>query len=208
MNSQQDLGFSRSLQSIQSQCPGSVNGKLRTTIQGEVVENYFSTMYTAEMTFERYTGSVMLATAAKREQCEYKEVMEKISQKSMEKYRELVYGCEDFLEYFTRATPINELNQLNIGSRPAKRKNLQGVEHLRAIPWIFSFTQNRLHLPVWLGVADGLKSIEMETLRKMYKDWPFFKTVIDLIQNVLSKVSVDMSILYEKELVPEKFVFS
>jgi phosphoenolpyruvate carboxylase len=103
-------------------------------------------------------------------------------------YKKLVYDTPNFVEYFRSTTPESELGNLNIGSRPSRRNNKGGVETLRAIPWVFAWTQNRCHLPVWLGVGFALqKEIEngkIEILKDMFHHWPFFNSMIDLISMV------------------------
>lgn len=112
-----------------------------------------------------------------------------------------------FVAYFRYATPEQELGSLNIGSRPQKRRD-GGVETLRAIPWIFAWTQNRLLLPVWLGVGTALQKAfddgEEDILRDMYENWPFFKSFFQLIEMVLAKADVLVSEKYDKELVPDE----
>nr|KYP53033.1 Phosphoenolpyruvate carboxylase 4 [Cajanus cajan] len=177
---------------IQSQPPGSVMGTLRSTEQGEMVEAKFGLPQIAVRQLEIYTTAVLLATLRPplppREE-NWRNVMEEISNISCQSYRSVVYENPEFLSYFHEATPEAELGFLNIGSRPTRRKASRGIGHLRAIPWLFAWTQTRFVLPAWLGVGAGLKGAcekgHTEELKAMYKEWPFFQSTIDLIEMVL-----------------------
>ncbi len=193
---------------IQSQPPGSVDGALRVTEQGEMIDSKFSLPAIAERTLELYTTAVLEATllpgvpAAPR----WRTLMDTLADESRTAYRRMVYESPEFLEYFRLATPEVELGQLKIGSRPARRRPGTGVESLRAIPWIFAWTQTRLMLPAWLGVGDALRSAmargELEELRTMYREWPFFRSTLDLVTMVLAKASPEIAAHYDAELVP------
>ncbi|KAL5723510.1 phosphoenolpyruvate carboxylase [Ranunculus cassubicifolius] len=195
---------------IQSQPPGSVMGTLRCTEQGEMVQAKFGLPQTAVRQLEIYTTAVLLATLRPpllpREE-KWRNLMEEISNISCENYRSTVYQNPEFLTYFNEATPQAELGFLNIGSRPARRKSSTGIGHLRAIPWIFAWTQTRLILPAWLGVGAGLKSAfekgYTEDLRAMYKEWPFFQSTMDLIEMVLGKTDAPIAKHYDEVLVSE-----
>jgi len=192
-----------------SQPAGSVQGWMRVTVQGEVIDNFFGLPSIASHTMERYTTSVLKATLMppKAPSGEWKEVMQRLSEISCDKYRDIVYNDPEFIEYFRSATPDFELKGLNLGSRPAKRKQ-GGIESLRAIPWMFAWTQTRLQLPVWLGVGAALKAeIEagnLEMLQQMYQDWPFFRSTIELLDMVLAKTNKGISSYYESLLVPDE----
>ena len=131
--------------------------------------------------------------------------MLEVSNVSCGRYREVVFDTPEFIKYFAQATPAQELGSLNIGSRPAKRKSNPTVTALRAIPWIFAWTQSRFHLPVWLGMAEGFQKLKddgkMGMLREMYKSWPFFRVTMDLIEMVLAKADPKVAEYYEKVLV-------
>ncbi|KAJ1406350.1 Pyruvate/Phosphoenolpyruvate kinase-like domain superfamily [Sesbania bispinosa] len=145
---------------IQSQPPGSVMGTLRSTEQGEMVEAKFGLPQIAVRQLEIYTTAVLLATLRPPippREIKWRNLMEEISKISCECYRNVVYENPEFLSYFHEATPEAELGFLNIGSRPARRKSSRGIGHLRAIPWLFAWTQTRFVLPAWLGVGAGLK---------------------------------------------------
>lgn len=195
---------------IQSQPPGSVMGTLRSTEQGEMVQAKFGLPQTAIRQLEIYTTAVLLATLRPplppREE-KWRNLMEEISKTSCHSYRSTVYENPEFLTYFQEATPQAELGFLNIGSRPTRRKSSTGIGHLRAIPWIFAWTQTRFVLPAWLGVGAGLKGVcetgHTEDLKAMYKEWPFFQSTIDLIEMVLGKADIPIAKHYDEVLVSE-----
>lgn len=192
-----------------SQPAGSVQGWMRVTVQGEVIDNLFGLPSIASHTMERYTTSVLKATMMPPQAPseEWREVMQRLSENSCAKYREIVYNDPDFIEYFRSATPDQELKGLNLGSRPSKRKQ-GGIESLRAIPWMFAWTQTRLQLPVWLGVGAAIKA-EIEagnliTMQQMYAEWPFFRSTIELLDMVLARTNKGITSYYESLLVPDE----
>lgn len=193
---------------IQSQPPGSVDGTLRVTEQGEMIDSKFGLPAIAERTLELYSTAVLEATLTPLAPApdRWREVMQQLADRSREIYRRLVYETPEFLEYFRLATPETELGRLRIGSRPARRATAGGVESLRAIPWVFAWTQTRLMLPAWLGVGDALEDAierrQLEDLRAMYRGWPFFRSTLDLIAMVLAKASPEISACYDDRLVP------
>lgn len=194
---------------ILSQPPRTVNQYLRVTIQGEVMEQDFGLPALALKTLEVYTTAVMQVDLSKgvAVKDEYREIMDKMSEISCSKYRSIVHGDHRFVQYFRCATPEQELGLLNIGSRPQKRKE-GGVETLRAIPWVFAWTQTRLHLPVWLGLGTALRAgmesqKELELLKEMYAKWPFFRSFFDLIEMVLAKADPHISSRYDEALVED-----
>jgi phosphoenolpyruvate carboxylase len=194
---------------IQSQPPGSVEGAIRVTEQGEMIQAKFGLEEIAVRTLEIYTTATLEAsrmpvrkpTAAERER------MEAIAFASRMAYRGLVYDHPRFVEYFRAVTPEPELALLNIGSRPSRRPGGRaGVESLRAIPWQFAWTQTRLLLASWLGVdsaiGDALARGEGDQLKAMYREWPFFRSALDLIEMVLAKADARIAAQYDRELVP------
>ncbi|XP_071707345.1 phosphoenolpyruvate carboxylase 4-like isoform X2 [Rutidosis leptorrhynchoides] len=195
---------------IQSQPPGSVMGTLRSTEQGEMVQAKFGLPQIAVRQLEVYTTAVLLATLRPpkppRDE-NWRTLMEEISKISSKNYRSTVYENPEFLTYFQEATPQAELGNLNIGSRPTRRKTSLGIDHLRAIPWIFAWTQTRFVLPAWLGVGAGLKGVceqgHTEELKAAYKEWPFFQSTLDLIEMVLGKADVPIVKHYDEVLVSE-----
>ncbi|TQD77890.1 hypothetical protein C1H46_036564 [Malus baccata] len=195
---------------IQSQPPGSVMGTLRSTEQGEMVQAKFGLPQTAVRQLEIYTTAVLLATIrpphSPREE-KWRNLMEEISKISCQNYRSVVYENPEFLAYFHEATPQAELGFLNIGSRPTRRKSSTGIGHLRAIPWVFAWTQTRFVLPSWLGVGAGLRGVcekgHTEDLKAMYKEWPFFQCTLDLIEMILGKADAPIAKHYDEVLVSE-----
>lgn len=188
-----------------------LQGTLRSTEQGEMVQAKFGLPQTAVRQLEIYTTAVLLATLRPplppREE-KWRNLMEDISKISCQSYRSVVYEDPEFLAYFNEATPQAELGFLNIGSRPTRRKATTGIGHLRAIPWIFAWTQTRFVLPAWLGVGAGLKGAcekgLTEELQVMYKEWHFFQSIIDLIEMVLGKADISIAKHYDEVLVSEK----
>jgi phosphoenolpyruvate carboxylase len=198
------------LLAIQSQPPGSVQGSIRITEQGEMVQAKFGVPAVARRQLEIYNNAVLLATLdppkpPKDES--WRQVMDTISKHSCAAYRAVVFEDPLFIRYFQKATPQEELANLNIGSRPARRKAGGDVTTLRAIPWIFAWTQTRMVLPSWLGVADGIAAVvndgNRSALKDMYEHWPFFQSVVDLIEMVLTKADMRIASLYDQHLVQD-----
>nr|BBM95925.1 phosphoenolpyruvate carboxylase [Flaveria floridana] len=195
---------------IQSQPPGSVMGTLRSTEQGEMVQAKFGLPGMAVRQLEIYTTAVLLATLRPpkppRDE-NWRNLMEEISNLSSQSYRNTVYNNPEFITYFQEATPQAELGHLNIGSRPTRRKTSVGIGDLRAIPWIFAWTQTRFVLPAWLGVGAGLKGVcdkgQVTELKAAYNEWPFFQSTLDLIEMVLGKADSSIVKHYDQVLVHE-----
>lgn len=193
---------------IQSQPPGSIDGTLRVTEQGEMIDSKFSLPAIAERTLELYTTAVLEASLVPvtPAPAEWRDLMQVLADDSRQAYRRVVYETPEFVEYFRLATPEVELGQLRIGSRPARRRPGSGVDSLRAIPWVFAWTQTRLMLPAWLGVGEALRQAasrgQLGALRTMYREWPFFRSTLDLIAMVLAKASPEVAAHYDAELVP------
>ena len=193
---------------IQSQPPGSVGGRLRVTEQGEMIQAKFGLPGLALRTLEIYTSATLEATLTPPAPAldGWRERMEALANTSRELYRRVVYDEPGFIPYFRAATPEQEFEELTIGSRPARRRTGGGVESLRAIPWVFAWTQTRLLLPSWLGVGEALGAAiergELDELRRMYRDWPFFRSTLDLIEMVLAKADARIAAHYERQLVP------
>ncbi|HEV7766282.1 MAG TPA: phosphoenolpyruvate carboxylase [Thermoanaerobaculia bacterium] len=189
---------------VRSQPPGSVNGRLRVTVQGEMIQAELGFVGIALRTLEVYTTATLDATLAPSPapRAEWREAMDRMSDAAARGYRGVVYETPRFLEYFGTATPVNELSELNIGSRPARRAGAKkGVDTLRAIPWQFAWTQNRLLLPSWLGVDDALRDADVKT---MMREWPFFQSMMELIEMVLAKAEPRIAAYYDRLLVPEE----
>ena len=197
---------------ILSQPPGSVDGSLRVTEQGEMIQSKFGLSGIAGRTLELYSTATLRATLTPPAgpQPEWRELMDELANRACQAYRGVVRDRDRFVEYFRTATPEQELSRLNIGSRPARRGggSGDGLESLRAIPWIFAWTQTRLLLPAWLGTGEALaqtfEDSKKEALGEMYEEWPFFQSTIDLIEMVLAKAVMRIATLYDEVLVSEE----
>ncbi len=191
---------------IRSQPPGSIEGRLRVTVQGEMIQAEFGLVGIALRTLEVYTTATLDATLAPSPapRDEWRREIQRMADASVSGYREVVYETPAFIDYFRAATPEVELGEINIGSRPARRGGAKkGVESLRAIPWQFAWTQNRLLLPSWLGVDDALQAGDAATLAAMMEEWPFFRSTIELIEMVLAKAEAKIAAYYDRLLVPD-----
>ncbi len=196
-------------QAIQAQPPGSIDGCIRVTEQGEMIEAKFGLPGIADRTLELYLTATLDATLLDQlgPTPEQRQLIDRLASHSREAYRGIVYEMAEFLDYFRLATPEVELGHLNIGSRPARRSGKSGVRGLRAIPWVFAWTQTRLMLPAWLGVGESLQRAiddgHGDALRGMYGKWPFFRTTLDLVEMVLAKASPGIAERYDERLVPD-----
>ncbi|QDF65380.1 phosphoenolpyruvate carboxylase [Shewanella sp. SNU WT4] len=194
-------------QAILSQPPGSVDGRIRVTEQGEMIRFKFGLPKLAVQSLALYTSAVMEATLLPppEPQANWRHTMERIAADSVTAYREIVREEPDFVPYFRAATPEVELGQLPLGSRPAKRRTDGGIESLRAIPWIFAWSQNRLMLPAWLGAGEALRQAydrgEMALLKEMEQHWPFFNTRVSMLEMVYAKAEPNLARYYEACLV-------
>lgn len=191
---------------ILSQPPGSVAGRLRTTEQGEMIRFKFGLPGIAEQNLNLYLAAVLEATLLPPPppQPAWREVMDQLAADGVQAYRRVVRENPDFVEYFRQSTPEQELGRLPLGSRPAKRR-AGGIESLRAIPWIFGWTQTRLMLPAWLGwetaLTNALARGQGELLAQMREQWPFFRTRIDMLEMVLAKADAQIAEAYDERLV-------
>ncbi len=191
---------------ILSQPPGSVAGRFRTTEQGEMIRFKFGLPAIAEQNLNLYLAAVLEATLLPPPMPEpaWREVMDQMAADGVKAYRAVVRENPQFVEYFRQSTPEQELGRLPLGSRPAKRRQ-GGIESLRAIPWIFGWTQTRLMLPAWLGWEAALENAlargDGERLAQMREHWPFFRTRIDMLEMVLAKADMDIARLYDQRLV-------
>ncbi|HZR25566.1 MAG TPA: phosphoenolpyruvate carboxylase, partial [Vicinamibacterales bacterium] len=193
---------------IQSQPPGSVNGTLRVTEQGEMIQAKFGLRDIAARTLEIYTTATLDATLTPPvgPKPEWRACMDRLYDEGRSSYRAVVRDDPRFVAYFRQATPEPELRTINIGSRPARRPSGGGgVESLRAIPWQFAWTQTRLLLASWLGVDAALGTASARgddaLLAEMYDEWPYFRSTIDLMEMVLAKADARIAALYDRELV-------
>jgi len=180
---------------------GAVAGRLRLTEQGEVISAKYGLRGTATVNLELAFGAVIERTVTRDAPddprlVKWRPIFELLAEESRAAYRELVYGDPDFVPYFRLATPIDVIERLRIGSRPSKRRPDGGVESLRAIPWVFAWTQSRHIIPGWYGLGAGLEAVAarhgMDTLIEMAADWPFFRTMIEDVELVMAKA--DMAI--------------
>ena len=193
---------------ILSQPPGSVNNRLRVTEQGEMIRFKFGFPQVAVQSLMLYASATLEATLLPPPVPEqaWRELMDRLSADSVEVYRGIVREEPDFVPYFRAVTPETELGKLPLGSRPAKRKPSGGVESLRAIPWIFAWTQIRLMLPTWLGFGEALQSAlqsgQRAVLEDMMTNWPFFRARLDMLEMVFMKTDPQLARYYEKQLVP------
>jgi phosphoenolpyruvate carboxylase len=186
--------------------PGTVNGRLRVTEQGEIINEKYGLRGIALRTLEQITGSVALATALPRhrgsEAPEWREMMDVIAAESRAAYRKLIYDAPGFYDYFRSATPIDVIERMRIGSRPSARRSQSGIEDLRAIPWVFAWTQSRFTLPGWYGLGTGLaKAIEQfghEAFSDMFREWFFFRSLIADAEMVIAKSDLGISKLYSE----------
>jgi phosphoenolpyruvate carboxylase len=203
-------GGGPSHKAILAQPPGSVDHSLRVTEQGEMIRFKFGIPELAVRNLELYAGAVLMATLSPSPSPKghWREQMNQMAAKGLESYRAVVRHDPQFVPYFRAATPEQELSKLPLGSRPAKRRADGGVESLRAIPWIFAWTQIRLMLPAWLGSEAALKEAidqnQVGLLQEMYEQWPFYKTYVDMLEMVLAKSDVDLAEYYESRLVSEE----
>jgi phosphoenolpyruvate carboxylase len=192
---------------ILAQPPGSVGGRIRITEQGEVIDIHYGQPAIARRHLEQVVNATLLASSPRwgtAPEAGWREVMDRLSDISYEAYRTFVYETPDFLAFWQEATPINEINELRIGSRPAKRKRDSLLAGLRAIPWGFSWMQSRFVLPSWFGLGTALETFaqsgegdeRLEALRRMYREWPFFETIVNNAQVSLGKADIGIARLY------------
>ena len=191
---------------LKSQPANTVNGKIRITDQGEVIQQKYGYKPLAEYNLCSYIGAVMDASLnpPPKSKKNWRKLIEKMSEIATSAYRKNLNQSEDFIRYFKTVTPHKSLGKLAIGSRPTKRKNVDNIQSLRAIPWVFAWTQIRLMLPAWLGTTEALRygSIKKfsKTLTDMEKNWPYFVSTMDILDMVITKVDPEISIIYENNL--------
>ena len=210
-------GGGPSYQAILAQPPGTVRGQIRLTEQGEVIGSKYANPEIGRRNLETLVAATLEATLlqpTKPATADFMAVAAELSQTSMAAYRALVYETPGFTEYFFNATPVREIAELNIGSRPASRKPSQKIEDLRAIPWGFSWGQCRLTLPGWYGFGSAIehfleqgqapasRSARLALLKKMYRQWPFFSTLLSNMDMVLAKSDLALASRYA-ELMPD-----
>jgi len=191
---------------MRSQPPNSVYGRIRITDQGEMIQQKYGYEPLAKYNLCSYIGSVMQATLnpPPYPKDSWRKLIEEMTKISTLAYRKNINENSDFIRYFKTVTPHLALGKLSIGSRPSKRKNVDNIQSLRAIPWVFAWTQIRLMLPAWLGTGDALKYSSVKNhktiLTDMEKNWPFFNSTMDILDMVISKVDSEISEVYENSL--------
>ena len=194
---------------LRSQPPNSVNGKIRITDQGEVIQQKYGYEPLAKYNLCSYIGAVTEATLNPPPipKKNWRSLIEKMSEISKNSYRKHINQNSEFIKYFKTVTPHKALGKLSIGSRPSKRKNVDNIKSLRAIPWVFAWTQIRLMLPAWLGIAEALRYSYIKKFRKalydMERNWPFFNSMLDMLDMVISKADPEISKIYEDYLADE-----
>jgi phosphoenolpyruvate carboxylase len=202
---------------ILAQPPESVRGRIKLTEQGEVISGRYSNADIAHRHLEQLISAVMLSSGQRphyEQEATWEQTMEQLAEIAYRKYRRLIEN-PNFLKYFHETTPLEHISQLNIGSRPTRRKSSPGIADLRAIPWVFSWTQSRVNLPSWYGVGTALeqwvgqnesdqgetqretqREARLAQLSEIYQNWPFFRTVLDNVQMGLLKGDMAIASLY------------
>jgi phosphoenolpyruvate carboxylase len=207
-------GGGPSYDAIIAQPGGAVNGQIRITEQGEIISSKYSNPEVGRNNLEILAAATLEASLLQPRQSaprpEYLKAMEQLSALAFKAYRGLVYETEGFADYFWASTVITEISTLNIGSRPASRKKTRAIEDLRAIPWVFSWAQCRLMLPGWYGFGSAVEvwvfehpDKGMPFLQELYREWPFFRTLLSNMDMVLAKSSIAIASRYA-ELVPDQ----
>lgn len=206
-------GGGPSYQAILAQPPGTVKGQIRLTEQGEIINAKYANPEIGRRNLETLVAATLETTLLKPSSeatPEFLAAAAELSQASMAAYRALVYETPGFTDYFFSATPITEIAELNIGSRPASRKASRSIEDLRAIPWGFSWGQSRVALPGWFGFGSAVEAFiaaapgeRVELLRRMNTEWPFFRTLLSNMDMVLAKADLGIARRY-CELVPDR----
>jgi phosphoenolpyruvate carboxylase len=199
-------GGGSSFAGVVSQPQGTVHGRIRITEQGEVIANKYGEPDVARRNLDALTAGVLIASLAPPPDDEltarHGPTASKLSQASMSAYRALVYETPGFVDYFRAATPIAELAELKIGSRPASRTASTAIEDLRAIPWVFSWSQSRVMLPGWFGFGSAVQGMDMAELQAMGREWPFFRTLIQNMEMIMAKADMTIARRYAR-LVPD-----
>jgi phosphoenolpyruvate carboxylase len=183
---------------ILAQPTGSLHGRIRITEQGETISARYGHPELAERSLEQTLSAVLLASSLPRPPApdDWHAEMERLARRSRDTYRALVYEEPGFPRFFAQVTPIEALAELNIGSRPPSRRSDGSIESLRAIPWVFAWTQNRLLLPSWYGAGAALAEGDLARQRAMHADWPFFSTLISTLEMALFKTDLGVAQRY------------
>jgi phosphoenolpyruvate carboxylase len=202
-------------QAILAQPPGSVDRSIRVTEQGEMVAAKYAQPALARRNLETLVSATLFASCSGESGTDtspelYRSTMSELADVAFETYRSLVYGDDRFVTFFRQITPTSEIASLNVGSRPSSRTRSEAIEDLRAIPWVFGWTQCRLMIPAWFGAGTAFESFggsdpaRAEILREMYREWPFFRTIIDNMGMVLAKADIDIGRRYADVLVTDE----
>ena len=193
-------GGGSSFAGVLAQPEGTVQGRIRTTEQGEVIANKYGEPEIAHRNLDALTcGAVLASLGQGRDQAftaEHGRTLSDLSAASMAAYRKLVYETDGFVDYYRAATPIAEIADLKIGSRPSSRTASTRIEDLRAIPWVFSWSQSRVMLPGWYGFGSAVQGRDMAELKAMAEAWPFFKTLVQNMEMVMAKADMTIARRY------------
>ncbi len=200
-------GGGSSFAGVLSQPTGTVAGRIRITEQGEVIANKYGEPDVARRNLDALTAGTLLASLTpppdEPMSAKHGATASALSVASMAAYRALVYETEGFADYFRAATPINEIAELKIGSRPTSRTSSTAIEDLRAIPWVLSWSQSRVMLPGWFGFGSAVAGQDMDELRVMARDWPFFRTLLQNMEMIMAKSDMTVARRYAS-LVPDQ----
>jgi phosphoenolpyruvate carboxylase len=206
-------GGGPSHQAILAQPPGTVNGRIKITEQGEVISSKYAIHDIAVRNFDRLARAVIEATLSagsqQPEESSWSDFMEELAVSANKAFRSLIYEDPEFIDFFQQTTPINEISKLRMGSRPTRRKAGKTIADLRAIPWVFAWTQSRYMLPAWYGFGSGFRAISgdpqvnLQKAQEMYRQWPFFKGLIDKLETALAVADMDIARYYCEKLVDE-----
>ena len=191
---------------ILAQPEGAVRGSVRITEQGEVISARYGTASTARRHLEAFVAGTLEASLLDTERLKEPDhayaIMREVAALAGEKYAQLVRDDEGFIDYFTQSTPLHEIGDINMGSRPTARKQTESIADLRAIPWVLSWSQSRVNLPGWFGVGTGIMrwagedEAKWQDLQTLYQSWPFFRSVLDNMAQVMGKASMDLAQIY------------
>lgn len=197
-------GGGRTHQAILAAPPDTIHGRLRFTEQGESIDFKYGLRSIAMRTLERTTSALTLATSRKPHddprRPRWHAIMNILASASRDAYRELIYDDDAFFAYFRHATPVDVIERMTIGSRPASRRKQRGIEDLRAIPWVFSWSQSRHNLPGWLGLGRGLATVVEQfgeaDVSEMARHWPFLNSLLDDVASVLAETDLAIAARY------------
>lgn len=187
--------------------------RIRITEQGEQMNAKFGLPEVAERTMELYLSGFLEAVLSKphKRNEKWAGVMDRLAKQSAAVFRQVVYETPDFMDHYRQLTPTDELGLMKIGSRPGRRKKDGGLDSLRAIPWVFGWTQSRTLLPAWLGIAEAINAEigagNLKTLQDMYRRWPFFRAVADLVEMVVAKADPQVTEYYSEALVEPRLQY-